>query len=184
MTFWGQWRPRVASFTIAGYFGRARMIERRRLVLATFLGGIALASPALACRAPAPKDRAGYTETIDQLFSAWWSRHRSAFDRAFEHPDVTEPFDGAALFGAHYEVNASRFRGDMLFNGASATVQVVTPSASDPVRGICGGYAASDLFLVRFFPGLDVPIVQELRYLDTDLLAEGEWEELGTRRRT
>jgi hypothetical protein len=160
------------------------MIERRRLMLATFLGGIALASPALACRAPAPKDRGGYTEAIDRLFSAWWSRDRSAFNRAFEYPSVTEPFDGAALFDAHYEVQELRFRGDMLFNGASATVQVVTPMEPNPLRGICGGYAASDLFFVSFFPGLDVPVVQELRYLDTDLLAAGEWEELGTRRRS
>lgn len=159
------------------------MIERRRLVLATFLGSIALAPPALACRAPVPKNRGGYTETMDRVFSAWWSRDRSAFDRAFEHPDATEPFDGAALFDAHFEVQELRFRGDILFNGSSATVQVVTPAGPDPVHGICGGHAVSDLFLFRFFPGLDVPIVQELRYLDADVLAAGEWEELGTRQR-
>lgn len=160
------------------------MIERRHIVLATFLGGIVLASPALACRAPAPKDRGGYTATMDQLFSAWWSRDRDAFNHAFHHPDVSEPFDGAALFNAHYEAHESRFRGDILFNGASATVQVITPKGPDPVHGICRGYATSDLFLVKFFPGLDVPVVAELRYLDTDLLAAGEWEELGTRHRS
>ncbi len=160
------------------------MIERRRIVLATFLGSIALASPALACRAPVPKDRRGYTATMDRLFSAWWSRDRSAFDHVFQHPNVSEPFDGAALFNAHYEARELRFRGDILFNGASATVQVITPRGPDPIPGICGGYAVSDLFLVKLFPGLDVPIVEELRYLDTNILAEGEWEDLGTRRRT
>jgi hypothetical protein len=63
-------------------------------------------------------------------------------------------------------------------------VQVLTPKGPDPVYGICGGYAESDLFLVNFFPGLETPVIERLWYLDTGLIAPGEWEGLDTRRRS
>ena len=57
-------------------------------------------------------------------------------------------------------------------------VQVITPQEADPVRGICGGYAAADLFLVSFFPGLETPVVDTVRHIDSNLLAESEWRNL------
>jgi hypothetical protein len=71
-----------------------------------------------------------------------------------------------------------RFRGELLFNGASVAAQVITPQEADPLHGICAGHAVSDLFLVRFFPGLDAPVVDEVKHIDTDLLAWSEWTKL------
>jgi hypothetical protein len=112
---------------------------------------------------------------IDRLFTAWWARDFAAFQQPFRHRERVEPFDARSLFDAHFAHPERRIRGEMLFSGATVAVQIITPKDADLVRGICGGYAIADLFLVRFFPGLETPVVDEVRYLDTVALAESEW---------
>ena len=154
------------------------MIGRRAIIAATLAGGAAMASPAQACRAPAAKDRHRYARTVDKLFADWWRRDFAAFQAAFRHPEIPDPFDARAVFDAHYAQPEGRFRGEILFNGASLIAQIVTPQEPDRMRGICGGYAASELFLVKFFPGLETPVLMKLDYLDSDLLAATEWRKL------
>jgi hypothetical protein len=151
------------------------MMHRRELIAGTLVAGAVLASPASACRAPAAKDRAGYTRVIDGVFSAWWGRDFTRFQQAFQHPERTGRLNLHRLFEAHFQRPERRFRGDMLFNGEAVMVQVVTPKEADAYHGICGGYASADLFLVRFFPGLDTPVVDQMHYIDTALLADSEW---------
>jgi hypothetical protein len=145
------------------------------LLVGTLAAGAFFSAPASACREPAAKDRAGYERVIGALFAAWWKRDLAAFRRPFEHPERGTRIDVRSLFDAHFDRPERRFRGEMLFNGETVVVQVVTPKEGDPVHGICGGYAAADLFLVRFFPGLQVPVVDAVRYLETNLLAGSEW---------
>lgn len=152
------------------------MIRRREIIAATLVSGAVLASPAQACRAPAAKDRQGYARTVDKLFADWWRRDFEAFQTAFRHPAVPDPFDARAIFEAHFAKAEQRFRGVLLFNGASAIVQVITPQGPDYEHGICGGYAGSHLFLVKFYPGLETPVAEKVDYVDHDLLAEGEWK--------
>jgi hypothetical protein len=151
------------------------LIGRRGIISAGLLAGAMLPSSASATRAPKPKDHAGYSATIDRLFAAWWDRDYAAFEPAFIDAGVAEPFDGRALFDAHYAKRQARFRGELCFNGASVVAQVITPQGPDYERGILGGYALGDLFLVRFFPGLEKPVVETLSYIDTDVLAHVEW---------
>ncbi len=153
------------------------MISRRGIVVGSLVAGAFLSSPAFACRAPAPKDREGYTFSIDHLFRAWWARDFTAFQQPFQRPGREEP-GVRNLFDAHFAERAHHFRGELLFNGASAVVQVITPQEEDAVRGICGGYVVADLFLVSFFPGLDKPVVDEVKHIGADFLAEDEWEGL------
>jgi hypothetical protein len=147
------------------------------------LGQAILTVPANATRVPASKDRRAYTRAIDRLYSAWWARNFDSFERAFQHVDVDDPFNGRLLFDARYADSALRFRGPLLFNGASAVVQIVTPQGPDHEHGIGGGYAMADLFLVKFFPGIDVPVIEKLVFIDTDLLAAAEWKKLHEARR-
>lgn len=51
----------------------------------------------------------------------------------------------------------------------------MTPQDGDPAAGVCSGFATADLFAVKFFPGLDEAVIQDLRYVDFDLLASAEW---------
>ena len=156
------------------------MLGRRQILTAALLGGAAFASPASACREPAAKDRDDYTRAIDRLFAAWRNRDFAAFQHAFEYPGVPRPFDSRPLFDAHYAVNApDRFRGDLLFTGPTVVVQVVTPQGPDRVHGICGGYASADLFLVRFWPGVNAPVMEKVEFVGADLLAAPEWTKLG-----
>ena len=154
------------------------MFNRRETIAATIVAAAFAASPASACRAPAPKNRTGYTRAIDNLFAAWWARDYEAFLKPFEHPDREDAVPDRTFFSARYLEPAPRFRGQLLFNGASAVVQVITPQNHDRVHGICGGYAQSEIFLVKFYPGLEVPVVQTITLIDDDLLADGEWEHL------
>jgi hypothetical protein len=154
------------------------MFSRRGIVAGTIAAGALLASPAFACKSPAPKDRGGYTRAIDLLFAAWWARDFAAFQALFEHAERQEPFDIRPLFAAHFVKQERRFRGGLLFNGASVAVQVVTPQGPDSSRAICGGYALADLFLVSFFPNLAAPVVREVKYVDSNVLAEAEWTSL------
>jgi hypothetical protein len=151
------------------------MMLRREMLALAMLGGVLSAAPASACRAPAAKDRKGYARVIDDLFAAWWRRDYPAFGRHFRHPALTAPFDGRAMFDHYFAQGRARRLGEKLFNGPSAVVQVITPQGPDAAHGICGGHAWSDLVLVKFYPGLDEPVVAELRYLDGDVLAAGEW---------
>ena len=154
------------------------MISRREIMVGTIVAGALLPSPAFACRAPASKDRDGYTRLIDRLFDAWWARDFGAFQQAFQHPERREQFDTRTLFDAHFAKQERRFRGELLFNGASVAAQVVTPQEADPAHGIGGGYAVADLFLVSFFPGLGTPVVREGKHIDSNLLAGEEWAAL------
>lgn len=154
------------------------MISRRGIVAGTLAAGALLASPAFACKAPAPKDRDGYARSIDLLFEAWWARDFTDFQKLFEHADRQEPFDIRPLFAAHFVKQETRFRGGLLFNGASVAVQVVTPQGPDSSRAICGGYALADLFLVSFFPEFAAPVVRDVKYVDSNILAEAEWTSL------
>jgi hypothetical protein len=156
--------------------GMRTVIGRRALITATLIGGAALATPAFACRAPIPKDRNGYTKSVDKLFAAWWARDYGAFQRPFQDPEVKDPFEGRAIFDAHFVERQGRFRGQLLFNGASVIVQILSPQGTDYVHGICGGYAQADLFLVSFFPGLTTPVMEKVEHVGFDLLAAGEWE--------
>ena len=153
------------------------MMNRRKVITGAVIAGAFLSSPATACRAPAPKDWKGYTKAIDSLFAAWWARDYERFLESFRHPERHEPLPDRALFDAHYSQSAHRFRGDLLFNGASVIAQVITPQGPDYERGICGGYAKADLFLVKFYPGVKAPIVESVQFLDMDLLASTEWKE-------
>jgi hypothetical protein len=159
------------------------MISRRGLVAGTLAAGTIaagtlLASPATACKAPRAKNREAYRNAIDRLFAAWWARDFAAFEQPFQHPARKDAFDTRSLFDAHFAERQRRFRGEILFYGASAIVQIVTPQEADPEHAICGGHAVADLFLLGFFPGLDVPVVEQARHVDADVLAAEEWEAL------
>ena len=154
------------------------MLNRREAIAGTIMAGAFISSPAAACKAPAPKDRNSYTKAIDAFLAAWWTRDFDRFHKPFRHPDRHEPLPDRALFDAHYAERTVRFRGEMLFNGASAVVQVVTPQQPDFKQGICGGYARSDLFLVKFYPGLNTPVMETVQFLEMDLLAQSEWRQL------
>lgn len=150
-------------------------MHRRELLALIAVGGAFAATPASACRAPRAKDRNGYRRVIEALFAAWWARDYRAFSAYFRHRGVAEPFAGRTVFGEHFDGNRPRHIGEILFNGPSAVVQVVTPQEADRERGICGGYAWADLILIKFYPGLQEPVVEEVRYLDGEVLAAGEW---------
>jgi hypothetical protein len=154
------------------------VIRRRDILAAALLGAGVLSGPASACRAPRPKDRLGYARVIDSLFAAWWARDFAAFQRPFQHPERTEPFNARPLFDAQFTERRHRFRGDLLFTGNSVATQVIEPEQADPEHGICGGSAMSHLLLVKFFPGIETPVIEEVRYLDYDLLAQAEWTAL------
>jgi hypothetical protein len=150
----------------------------RREMLALFaVGGALAAAPASACRAPRAKDRNGYDRVIRALFAAWLGRDYKAFSAHFRHRDVAQPFDGRPVFGAHFRQKQPRQIGEILFSGSSAVVQIVTPRGPDAEHGICGGYAWADLVLVNFYPGLEEPVVAEIRHLGGDTLAAGEWRQ-------
>lgn len=154
------------------------MIDRRRIFTAGLLAAAATATAttALASRTVVAKDQAGYAAVIDRLFAAWWDRDFTAFQAVFADPDVSKPFDGRPLFEAHYAKRAKRFRGQLLFNGAMVVAQVVTPNLEGyPEAGIEGGFAMGELFQVRFFPGLEKPVIASLAYLGEDALARSEW---------
>ena len=144
--------------------------------MGTVAAGAFLGSPAFACRGPAAKDRAAYARAIERLFMAWWARDVAAFEQLFHDPDRNGQIDVRRLFDAHFAKAEQRFQGEMLFNGNAVVVQILTPKEADPVRGICGGYAIGDLFLVRLFPGLAGSVVDEVRHIETNILAEEEWK--------
>jgi hypothetical protein len=150
------------------------MFRREMLALIAVSGAFA-AAPASACRAPRAKDRNGYIRVIRALVGAWWQRDYRAFSAYFRHRDVPDPFNGRPVFDAYFEQDRPRQIGEILFNGASAVVQIVSPRGADPDHGICGGYAWADLVLIKFYSGLEEPVVAELRYLDGDTLAAEEW---------
>ena len=154
------------------------MFNRREIIAGALVTGALVSSPASACRAPAPKDRTGYTAAIDGLFAAWWARDYDRFLKPFQHPERDEPLPDRTLFEAHYAKPAPRFRGQLLFNGASAVVQVIAPRKNDHIHGICGGYAQSEIFLVKFYSGASAPVIDKIALIDHDLLAQGEWEHL------
>lgn len=151
------------------------MIGRRGIITAGVLAGAMAATPAGASRAPRAKDQAGYTLAIDRLFAAWWARDFGAFQPAFENDGLKTPFDGRALFEAHYVEREARFRGALLFNGPQVAVQVVTPQGPDHRAGILGGYAVGDLYLVKFYPGIDRPVMESVAWISADILAHEEW---------
>jgi hypothetical protein len=153
-------------------------IGRREVIAATVLTGAVLASPAIACRSPRAKDRDGYRAAVDALFSAWWARDYDAFHRRFQHSEVPDPFDSRPLFDAHFAAREQRFRGPMLFNGASVIAQVVTPRSPDGEHGICGGHASADLFLVKFYPGLEEIVIDKVDHVDRGVLAQSEWNRM------
>lgn len=153
------------------------MFSRREAITSTIVAGALLSSPAGACKSPASKDRSGYANAIDAFLAAWWARDFDGFLKPFRHPDREEPLPDRKLFDAHYVEKIPRFRGGLLFNGVSAIVQVVTPQQPDFKQGICGGYARSDLFLVKLYPGLkEVAVIESVQFLDTDLLAQADWQ--------
>ena len=144
------------------------------LALMTIAGGLA-AAPASACRSPAKKDRDGYRRVIEALLAAWWHRDYRTFSAFFNHPEVSPPAGARKLFDAHFDLQAPRQVGEILFNGASAIVQIVMPRGADAEHGICGGHAWADLILVKFYPGLEELVVEDIRYVDGDVLAPEEW---------
>lgn len=78
------------------------MLHRRAVISAAIAAGAFLSSPAAACKAPRPKNRDGYTQAIDQAFTAWWARDFEAFQRPLQHWLPREPFDPRPLFDAHF----------------------------------------------------------------------------------
>jgi hypothetical protein len=152
---------------------------RREMLMLMMLGGVFSAAPAAACRAPRAKDRTGYARVVKGLLAAWWSRDYPAFSKYFRHADIAQPFNGRAVFNQHFERQRPRQVGEIMFNGPSAIVQVVTPQGPDALHGICGGHAWADLILVKFYPGLGAPVVAELRHVDGEVLAASEWN-IGT----
>jgi hypothetical protein len=93
----------------------------------------------------------------------------------FQHLELDEPFASRSIFQEHFHDVRNRQLGTVMFNGPWAVVQVVMFQPANPERGISGGQGWADLILVKFFPGLDEPVVANLRYLDGDTLAVGEW---------
>ena len=150
-------------------------MRRREILTGAALVGMLASAPAFACRAPKPKGQAGYSKIIKGLFTAWLARDYPAFRKFFLHSELDEPFASRSIFDDHFYDERPRQLGTVIFNGSSAVVQVVTVQPADVERGICGGHASGDLILVKFFPGLDAPVVAELRYLDGDTLAAGDW---------
>ena len=150
-------------------------MRRRELLTMAVVGGAFAIAPASACRAPRPKDQAGYSKVINGLFAAWLARDYATFRKFFLHPELTEPFASRRIFDDNFYDERPRQLGSVMFNGPSAVVQVINVQPANAERGICGGHAWADLVLVKFFPGLDAPVVAELRYLDGDILAVGEW---------
>lgn len=151
------------------------MIDRRGALTAAAIASSLLSVPASACRAPAAKDKRGYTKVTEDLFTAWWERDYNRFLAPFNHPERDEPLPDRALFDAHFDKPAARFRGQLLFNGASLVAQVITPQEADEIHGICAGHALADLFLIKFYPGLDELVIQDVQFLYIDLLASKEW---------
>jgi hypothetical protein len=151
------------------------MMRRREILTGAAVVGVLGSAPALACRAPIPKDQAGYSKIINGLFPAWLARDYPAFRKFFLHAELDEPFASRRMFDEYFYEARPRQLGTIMFNGPSAVVQVITVEPADAKAGICGGHAWADLILVKFFPGLDEPVVAELRHLDGDTLAIGEW---------
>ena len=155
------------------------MIGRRQALTAgAVMFAAALGGPLQACRSPKAKDRSGYGQAIDSLLKAWWDRDLEAFQAHFRAKDVEKPFDGKSLFAEFFDKPEARFKASTLFNGASAVVQIVEPAKPNYEMGICGDHAGSNLFLIKFFPGLDEPVISELKHIDYDLLAKSEWQAL------
>lgn len=152
------------------------MIGRRGLLTASLVSGLAAASPAAACKSPRVKDREAYAKAIDSLLFAWWSRNFAAFQKPFEFAQLDKPFDAKPLFDAHYAETGVRFRGELLFAGATVVAQVVT--VKPYMNAVCADWAMSDLFLVKFFPGFDATVMEEVVHVDSDVLAEAEWRAL------
>jgi hypothetical protein len=152
------------------------VIGRRGVIGAVIaLPTLAFASPAIACRAAAPKDRGAYRRTIDRLFAAWWRRDLPAFRRLFQSGGAGD-FDPTAIFAAHFARPGQHWsRGEILFNGSTAVAQVLTPAPADLARGICGGMALGHLFAIEFYPGLRQPTVESLAFVGQSVLAAGEW---------
>ena len=151
------------------------MIGRRRVIATALLAGALPPSDASATKAPRPKHHRGYSAAIDQLFAGWWLRDFAAFQAAFIDRDVEHPFDGRALFDAHYADQGVRFLGGNFFNGTMVVAQVVAPQGPNFEVGIEGGHALGEIFVVRFFPGLEKPVMESVTYIDTDVLAREEW---------
>lgn len=151
------------------------MIGRRELLTAAAAAGVIASAPALACRTPKPKNQAGYSRVVNGLFQAWLARDYPAFRRYFLHAEVAEPFASQSIFDEFFYEERPHQLGTVMFSGASAVVQVITVQPVDAEHGICGGHGWADLMLVKFFPGLDEPVVAELRHLYGVTLAVGEW---------
>lgn len=158
-------------------------MKRRDFLSVGIIAGAAFAAPASACREPKAKDQAGYRKVVEGLFAAWFARDYPAFRKFFTHAEVDEAFASSDIFHEYYEDDSPNYFGEIMFNGASALVQVVSPQSGDAVRGICGGYARGDVMLVRFFPGISAPVVRELQHVAGDILAKSEWPILAKRPR-
>jgi hypothetical protein len=167
----------VADIPAIGQPGCGSVIGRRGVLGAVIaLPALAFASPAIACRAAAPKDRDAYTRTIDRMFAAWWRRDLVAFRRFFNSGNGQGDFDPTTIFAGHFSrPNEQWALGNVLFNGSAAVVQVVVPLPADPATGICGGMASGHLFAIDFYPGLRVPTVQNLAFVGQSVLAAEEW---------
>lgn len=150
-------------------------MRRREMLMGVALAGVLASSPASGCRAPKPKDHAGYSKVINGLFPAWWARDYPAFRKYFLHPELDESFAGRSVFDDNFSAQRPRQLGAIMFSGPSAVVQIIAVQPADAEHGICGGHAWADLVLVKFFPGLDPPVVRDVRYLGGDTLAVGEW---------
>ncbi|HEX8257398.1 MAG TPA: hypothetical protein VF589_07180 [Allosphingosinicella sp.] len=137
------------------------------------MAGMFASAPAFACRSPKPKDQAGYLKVINGLFAAWFARDYPEFRKFFLHPELDEPFASQNIFHEHYDDERPRQRGSLMFNGPSAIVQVIAVQPADSWS--CGGHGWAELMLVKFFLGIEAPVVAELRYLDGATLAKGEW---------
>lgn len=152
------------------------MIGRRGFLTATLLCGGAAATPAAACKSPRVKDQTAYAKAVDGLLAAWWGRDFAAFRKPFEAAEIDKPFDARPLFDAHYSDKGVRFRGEVMPAGAAVVVQVVTVKPYE--HAVCADWAVSDLFLVKFYPGIETPVMELVSHIDTDVLAEPEWRRL------
>lgn len=151
------------------------MFNRRQVMAGAIVASAALSAPASACRAPGRKDRDGYTRVTDQFLTAWWARDLKRFGSFFGSAERAGPSTARALFDRYYTKPTQRFRAPLLFNGAAAVVQVITPQPHNRVQGICGGYAGAEMFLVKFDPD---GRIESVALIDDGVLAEGEWEDI------
>jgi len=115
-----------------------------------------------------------YRAVIESIAAAWKRRDYRSFAANFTGPDGKEPFNPERIYG-EYKFSGDVRLGSVMYNGASAVFQMISPEPADPVHGICSGMAEGHLIAISFYPGLDEAVARDLKYVGSSTLAEQEW---------